>query len=569
MRSPVAPALSQKVLIADKGARVRQLCRTVLEEERYIVHEATDAEELLSLAADHRPDIIIADALLPGIDVPGVVRRLRSDSGTEHTAVIILTELNDALRVMTSLGGIVDDYLAKPVRPEELAARIGALAHRNSPLGELRRCRERLGENARALVLLRDFNLVLAETEQLDRLVQEASVVAASLLSCRRVAIMLPGPDSTSLRIAGSVGIDSQTVDDLTVPIGEGVSGRVYESGSRIMVDSVSEEDPDEDVYDCRLYSKPPALAWAMRGSEKTVGVIYLAERAGQHPFTEWDLNNLGLLSSCAASAIQSILTRRAREGAREAITVALASLAEHRDNDTGLHLERMTGFCLILAEKLRTDSKYSKQIDSTFVDDLRRAAPLHDIGKVAIPDRILLKPGKLSAKEMEIMRTHAAIGAETIRSARSRSPDSRFLSMAEDIAHGHHEWVDGSGYPRGIRGTGIPLSARIAALADVYDALTSRRVYKDAMSHARAKSIIVDLSDRQFDPLIVEMFLASEDAFERLATKLRDHMDADGNAAARVDGPSQSGIAALDAEPTAIVPRDHSAIVPSGRASA
>ena len=114
----------------------------------------------------------------------------------------------------------------------------------------------------------------------------------------------------------------------------------------------------------------------------------------------------------------------------------------------------------------------------------------------------------------------------------------------------------------------GIPLSARIAALADVYDALTSRRVYKDAMSHGRAKSIIVDLSDRQFDPHIVEMFLASEDAFERLAAKLCEHVDADGNAAARVDSPSQSGITALDAEPNAIAPRDRPAIVLSGSAS-
>ena len=530
-----------------------------------MVCEAADAEELLSLAMDNGLDVIIVDALLPGKDDPNVARCLRLTSVTGYTAIIMLIELDDALRFMGGLDGDVDDYLAKPIRPKELAARVRAVGPRSRGSGELHRCHALLGEHARVLTLLLDFSAVLAETEQLDRLVEETAVVTASLLSCRRVAIMLPGPDSTSLRIAGSVGIDSQTVANLTVPIGEGVSGRVYESGSRIVVNSVSEADPDEDVYDSRLYSNPPALAIPMLASEQTVGVLYLAERVGQDPFTDTELDYLNLLSNCAASAIQSVLTRRAREEAREAITVALASLAEHRDDDTGRHLQRMTGFCLILAEKLRTDSKYSKEIDSTFIDDLRLAAPLHDIGKVAIPDHILLKPGKLTANEMEIMRTHAAIGAETIRTARSRSPDSRFLAMAEDIAYGHHEWVDGSGYPRGIRGTAIPRSARIAALADVYDALTTRRVYKDAIPHAQAKSIIVDLSDRQFDPHIVEMFLASEDAFERLTDKLRDLVDADGNAAARVDSPSPLDIAAIDAKPTTTAPRDRLPIVLSG----
>lgn len=157
-------------------------------------------------------------------------------------------------------------------------------------------------------------------------------------------------------------------------------------------------------------------------------------------------------------------------------------------------------------------------------------------------------------------MQSHATIGAETIRSARRRSSDSRFLAMAEEIAQFHHEWVDGTGYPRGVRGIGIPLSARIAALADVYDALTSRRVYKDPMPHTRAKSIILDLSGRQFDPLVTEMFLASEDAFERLAAELRDPVDENGNAAVVEDRPGRSGVGAFDDEPVAITPRDRPA---------
>lgn len=182
-----------------------------------------------------------------------------------------------------------------------------------------------------------------------------------------------------------------------------------------------------------------------------------------------------------------------------------------------------MTGFCVVLAKELSRDSRYVHEIDSEFITNLRRAAPLHDIGKVAIPDHILLKPGKLSPEEWKLMRTHAAIGAATIRLARVRASDSSFLLMAEEIADGHHEWFDGSGYPRGIHGSKIPLVARIAAVADVYDALASARVYKQAMPHAEAKVIIESLAGRQFDPVIVRAFLAREQDFQTLSRKFAD----------------------------------------------
>jgi response regulator RpfG family c-di-GMP phosphodiesterase len=352
------------------------------------------------------------------------------------------------------------------------------------------------------------------------------------------------------------------------VPIGEGVAGRVYQSGGRIILDSVGEADPDGEVHDSRLYANPPVVSMAMRASEHTVGVLYVAERIGGHRFTECELDYLDLISDSAAAAIQGILTRRAREQAREAIAIALASLAEHRDNDTGRHLDRMTGFCVILANRLATDSKYARQIDSEFVDNLRRAAPLHDIGKVAVPDRILLKRGTLTSDEMKIMQTHATVGAQTIQSAQAHSPDSQFLITAEEIAHGHHEWVDGNGYPRGIRGTQIPLSARIAAIADVYDALVTRRVYKDAMSHTEARSIIKSLSGRQFDPVVVEAFLSTEEEFRKLAAELRDDVGAEGTPAACVGGPSRSDPATTDAEPITIALRDQEEVVLTGRTS-
>jgi putative two-component system response regulator len=198
----------------------------------------------------------------------------------------------------------------------------------------------------------------------------------------------------------------------------------------------------------------------------------------------------------------------------RDVAMFVLASLAESRDPETGEHLERMRSYCHILAEELRNDSCYCEQIDDKFIEDLYRSSPLHDIGKVGIPDCILLKPGSLTDKEFEVMKQHSIIGAEalgrTIRSVTSAG----FLEMAADIARHHHERFDGTGYPDGLKGNQIPLSARIVAIADVYDALTSSRVYKPVFRPEIAYVMICQERGRQFDPVIVDAFIARHDDF-------------------------------------------------------
>ena len=222
--------------------------------------------------------------------------------------------------------------------------------------------------------------------------------------------------------------------------------------------------------------SGAPSICAPLGTGENTIGVLALTDRLTRQPFEPREVEYVDLIANIAGTTIHGILTRRARDEARDAIMVAFAKLAEHRDSDTGQHVDRVTQFCLILADALRdTDAETRAVIDDRFLYNIERAAPLHDIGKVAISDRILLKPGKLSAREMAIMKTHAEIGAETIRTVRLRSPGVTILQMAEQIALSHHECFDGSGYPHGIKGNEIPLVARIAAVADVYDALTQQ----------------------------------------------------------------------------------------------
>lgn len=208
----------------------------------------------------------------------------------------------------------------------------------------------------------------------------------------------------------------------------------------------------------------------------------------------------------------------------QEVTMVALASLAETRDNETGNHVMRTQHYVLILAKHLRNHERFSDALDDEGVDRIFKAAPLHDIGKVGIPDRILLKPGRLDAEEFEIMKTHTTLGRDAIENAQQRvGVRLPLLETAKEIALSHQEKWDGSGYPEGLAGDAIPLSARLMAVADVYDALISRRVYKEPMLHEQASKIIIAGRGQHFDPDIADAFIALEAEFCAIASRFSD----------------------------------------------
>lgn len=196
--------------------------------------------------------------------------------------------------------------------------------------------------------------------------------------------------------------------------------------------------------------------------------------------------------------------------GSRHIAVFMMAKLAESRDPDTGEHLERMRTYSWLLAKRLAPDFP---EVTEEFVNNIYHTSPLHDIGKVGIPDRILLKPGRLTEDEFEIMKTHTTLGADTLQVAMREYPEITYFYVAREIALSHHENYDGSGYPQGLRGREIPLSGRIVALADVYDALTSQRPYKRAFDHREAKGIILNHQAR-FDPLVLSAFFELEEEF-------------------------------------------------------
>jgi putative two-component system response regulator len=227
---------------------------------------------------------------------------------------------------------------------------------------------------------------------------------------------------------------------------------------------------------------------------------------------------------------LEKLVTQRTHEiAAIQDVTIhAMASLAETRDNETGNHIRRTQNYVKLLAQHLQFHPNYTHFLNMDgVIETLFKSAPLHDIGKVGIPDAILLKPGRFEPYEFEIMKSHPELGQKTILQAESElGIDVPFLQYAKEIAYGHHEKWDGSGYPQGLSGEDIPISARLMAVADVYDALISRRVYKEGMPHEQAVQIILDGKGTHFDPHIIEAFVVLHEKFKEIASTFFDSND-------------------------------------------
>ncbi|SES96044.1 two-component system response regulator [Paenibacillus sp. NFR01] len=219
--------------------------------------------------------------------------------------------------------------------------------------------------------------------------------------------------------------------------------------------------------------------------------------------------------------SLEAEISRRIREISQiqEVSVMAMAALAEMRDPETGNHIQRTKLYVEELAVQLGKAGYYPGVLNAENINLIVLSAPLHDIGKVGIPDHILLKPGPLTPEEFEVMKTHTTLGREAVlRAEQLMDKPETFLRFAREIVYSHHEKWNGTGYPQGLAGNSIPLSARLMAVADVYDALTSRRVYKEAMSHEQAVNIIIQDAGKHFDPEIVKIFMECKDKFKEIS---------------------------------------------------
>jgi response regulator RpfG family c-di-GMP phosphodiesterase len=272
---------------------------------------------------------------------------------------------------------------------------------------------------------------------------------------------------------------------------------------------------------DYSFFDGQPYICQILHGEQGLVGLLNLADCNIQ--LDNGIRQSLTAMADVTATALQSIWHRAAFGDAQDAIITALAKLSEYRDPETGSHLLRLKKYASLICQFLAETKKYREIVTPEYSQDLVRSSPLHDIGKVGIPDAILKKPGKLTADEFEIMKTHATIGGDTLRSVYEQYPSQGFIKCGMEIAYCHHEKWNGSGYPNGLKGEAIPLSARILALVDVYDALTCRRVYKQPFSREQAKNLIVEGAGSHFDPDLVNAFLSLEVEFYDIAENFAD----------------------------------------------
>lgn len=520
-----APTTAPKgtVLVVSDDAGTTAAARRCLEGDGYAVTNAGDRVSALERLSDSPPHLILVASDLPGTDVRAWITKLRESESTANVPILVTTGAPTTDELLRFIDAGADGLIKTPLQQRELLLRTGSILRMYRGASELEESNRVRVEQARTLELLLELSQRLAVAQDLHRTLEYACDTLVELTTARRVSMMLADEEGQELRIAHCVGLDPKLSEEIVIESGEGIAGAVFEQRTPIVVNSADEAPESKGRYDDQIFASVPLTSHALSAGDEILGVVNITDRVDGAPFRSIEIEAIGVVCNMTAAAIHEIGARTALDESRDSVVVALATLAEYRDSDTGMHLERVTRYAIELAKDLRTQLPFSREIDDRFIDDLRRAMPLHDVGKVAIPDSVLLKPGKLTPEERAEMQRHAQIGGETIQSVIERAPAARFLKVAADIARWHHEWIDGTGYPDGLVGDDIPLAARIAAVADVYDALTTRRVYKDAFPHEQAVRMIAELSGRQFDPQIVSAFHRLSPIFEQLSDELRD----------------------------------------------
>lgn len=533
--------ISRKILCVDDDPKVIESLQLQLG-QNHEISIARGHEQGLDLVAREGPfALVISNYSLPGINGAEFLRRVHELS-PETVAVLLTGRAELDVAVSALHGGRIFRFLKKPCPPEVLDQAVRDSLEQYELLASARLLTSRLNQASEQLRIMtanlevrvqertatiqRLYRFV-SELNGMDSIEEVAELVvetAARTLDSRRVTLLRPTADWRELTILASRGLDEHVARRLRLPVHGSFAGELFARSRTQRIDRLEDiavNPIDELDHEC-FWQAPMMCAW-LGHSAVSVGLLHVADRMDGMPYTDDNLVTLTAIAEAASIALQNQIRLEERNAARDATILALARLAEHRDPETGTHLERVQAYCRLISETLAATAKYKPIIDRRFIDNIVRCSPLHDIGKVGIPDRILLKPGRLTPEEFEIMKTHATIGGDTIRSLIKPGHSLSYLTMGMEIAYYHHEKYDGTGYPRGLAGEDIPLPARILAVADVYDALSSKRVYKQAMSHEDAMGILLRDAGTHFDPDVVAAFSACHEQIRRLAKELRE----------------------------------------------
>lgn len=533
----------KNVLVIDDEAELRFIVAVNLRAAGFEVIEANDALSGIALAAERQPDMIIMDIGLPGMDGIAATRALKADPLTASIPVVILTGRTSAADVVSGLEAGAQEYLAKPFDIAELLARVRTVQRLIDARADLDRLNSQLEAEVdvktRRLQLLyefmRDLNHADSREHILDLLVRGVEQTTGA----RRLSVFLLDESGENLVCKRAVGIDPTLVEDLHVAGNEGITGQVFRTGKTLAARTIGEDATDIRKYSSDSFLCTPLMSTSLETSDGALGVLNVTEKSSPGPFSDEEIGCIRSMADAAAIALSNVTRRIRLQQSVRVLLRTLGQLAEYRDEETTEHLERVTHMARILADEVRREGPYALLVNEEFIDSLVQAAPMHDIGKVGIPDDILTKPGKLTDEEYQIMKTHTDIGRRVLSQAADPRHPVPLLHMCIDIAYCHHERWDGRGYPRKLRGDKIPLAARIIAIVDAYDAITSLRRYKPSRSHEEAVATIRDESGKHFDPALVHAFLRCHEKFDEVRRRFNEQAANERSTAPSITNPS------------------------------
>ncbi len=368
------------------------------------------------------------------------------------------------------------------------------------------------------LSALHDLNARLVFLRETQVVFDEVMAAAERILGYDICAVLMHEPRERLLRLRASRGY-AVPVELIKIPLDRpiGLCRLAFLEDRPVYAPDVLQ---NEHYYmaDPELRSE---LVIPIRTRRGPIGVFeFGSRRLGAFP--RGDIKLCCTLVDQMAMALENIRLFDELASTRDAVILGMARLAESRDCQMGGHLERLCAISRLMAQRLASEAVCAGFIDEEYVETIARSAALHDIGKVGVPDSILLKPGRLTPGEFEIMKTHTSIGGATLEGMIQAYGSFFMLKMGADIAWAHHERWDGTGYPRALAEDAIPLSARIVAICDVYDALTSQRIYKAAIAHENACAIVAEGAGTHFDPALIQLFLGMASDVETIARRHR-----------------------------------------------
>jgi len=515
------------ILVVEDEPELRFILGAHLKAAGFDVFEAVNGAKGVEVAVERQPDLIIMDLGLPVMDGITATRTLKADPRTARIPVIMLTARSGTGDIVRGLEAGAQEYLPKPFDVAELLARVRTVHRLTLARRDLDRLNTQLevevDAKTRRLRLLYEFMRDLNHADTRDYILDLLIRCVEQTIGAQRVSLFLTDATGEYLVCERAAGMDATKVAPLRIEEVEGITGKVFQTGQTLSGRTYDTAPRSRRCYASDAFLSTPLVLTSLETQDGIIGVLNVTDKIDNAPFSDDEIECIRSVADAAAIALDGVMRRVRLQQSVRVLLRTLGHLAEFRDEETTLHLDRVSIMARLLAEELRREGSYAALVTDSFVEMLVQAAPMHDIGKVGIPDDILTKPGKLTDEEFQIMKTHTEIGRRVLSQALDPACSVPLLEMCIDIAHSHHERFDGRGYPRRLVGEDIPLAARVITLVDAYDAITSRRRYKAAKSHEAAVEIVREEAGKHFDPVLVEAFLRCQDQFDLVRERMED----------------------------------------------